>query len=65
MSRIIRTSITFDYYPDEDPLLEMMGEDATDEDLMQYARETMAEDISQVSYADVINAIDVEFINED
>jgi hypothetical protein len=64
MPRVIRTSITFEYYPDEDPILDMMGEDATDEDLMAYARETMAEDICQVSFHDVINAIDVEIIND-
>ena len=67
MSKIIRTSITFEFDVDQDPYLEMFGEDATVEELMDYARETMAEDLIQMSYgsgADLINAIEVEIIND-
>ena len=51
---------------DEDPYFEMFGEEATEEDMLNYARETMAEDLVQMSYgsgAELFNCIDAEVIN--
>lgn len=60
MARVIRTSITFDYYPDEDELMS----DMTEDEQMAYCKETMIEDIySYVKYNEVAEAIDVEVIN--
>ena len=67
MSRVIRTSIMFEFNVDEDIYLEMFGDDATDEELMNYARTTMMEDLIQMSYGsgtDLLDAIDVEIVNE-
>jgi hypothetical protein len=68
MSKVIRTSIMFEFNVDEDIYLEMFGDDATDEELMDYARTTMMEDLIQMSYGsgtDLLDAIDVEIVNED
>ena len=40
-TKFIRASIVFDYYPDEDELLM----DMTDEEQLNYCKETMIEDI--------------------
>jgi hypothetical protein len=66
MSKVIRTSIVFELNLDQDPLIEMLDEGMTDEELMEYARETMMEDLIQMSYgsgADLMNAIEAEVIN--
>jgi len=66
MSRVVRTSIMFEFNLDEDIYLEMFGDDATDEELMDYARTTMMEDLIQMSYGsgtDLLDAIDVEIVN--
>ena len=66
MSKVIRASIVFEFNMDEDPYFEMFGEEATEEDMLNYARETMAEDLVQMSYgsgAELINCIDAEVIN--
>lgn len=60
MSKVIRTSIVFDYYPDEDELLMDMSE----EEQLQYCKETMIEDIySFVKYNELADAVDVEIVN--
>jgi hypothetical protein len=60
MSKVIRTSIVFDYYPDEDELMSEM----TDEEQMAYCREMMVDDIySFVKYNEVFEAVDVEIVN--
>lgn len=67
MSRVVRTSIMFEFNLDEDIYLEMFGDDATDEELMDYARTTMMEDLIQMSYGsgtDLLDAIDVEIVND-
>jgi hypothetical protein len=67
MSKVIRTSIVFELNLDQDPLIEMLDEGMTDEELMEYAKETMMEDLIQMSYGsgqDLLNAIDVEIVNE-
>ncbi|MDA8874745.1 hypothetical protein N9H78_03635 [Winogradskyella sp.] len=66
MSKVIRTSIVFELNLDQDPLIEMLDEDMTDEELLEYARKTMTEDLIQMSYdsgADLMNAIEAEVIN--
>ena len=67
MSKVIRTSIMFEFNVDEDIYLEMFGDDATDEELMDYARTTMMEDLIQMSYGsgtDLLDSIDVEIVND-
>ena len=63
MSKIIRTSITFDFYPDED--IVVSEENMSDEELMQYFKNCTYEDItSYVKYNELMEIIDVEIINE-
>jgi hypothetical protein len=50
MARLAKGTITFYYNMDEDPYIEMFEEEASDEEKMQYFRETMAEDVVQMSY---------------
>lgn len=58
---IIRTSITFDYYPDEDELMQGM----TEEEQLTYCKESMIEDIySFIKYNELADAVDVEIIND-
>ena len=60
MTKVIRASIVFDYYPDEDNLMTDMSE----EDQVEYVRESMIDDIySFVKYNEVAEAINVEVIN--
>jgi hypothetical protein len=61
MSKVIRTSISFDYYPEEDELMSEM----TEEEQMTYCREMMVDDIySFVKYNEVFEAVSVEVVNE-
>jgi hypothetical protein len=60
MSKVIRASISFDYYPDEDSIMT----DLSPEEQIEYVRESMIEDIySFVKYNEVAEAINVEVIN--
>lgn len=60
MSKVIRTSIIFDYYPHEDEIMK----DLSPEDQIEYARESMIEDVySYVKYNEVAEAINIEVIN--
>lgn len=60
MTKVIRASIVFDYYPDEDNLMTDMSE----ADQIEYVRESMIDDIySFVKYNEVAEAINVEVIN--
>lgn len=60
MAKVIRASIVFDYYPDEDNLMTELNED----EQIEYVRESMIEDIySFVKYGEVADAINVEVIN--
>jgi hypothetical protein len=61
MSKVIRASISFDYYPEEDELMSEM----TEEEQMTYCREMMVDDIySFVKYNEVFEAVSVEVVNE-
>ena len=60
MSKVIRDSISFDYYPDEDNIMT----DLSPEEQIEYVRESMIEDIySFVKYNEVAEAIKVEVVN--
>jgi hypothetical protein len=60
MSKVIRASISFDYYPDEDNIMT----DLSPEEQIEYVRESMIEDIySFVKYNEVAEAIKVEVVN--
>lgn len=60
MAKTIRTSIVFDYYPDEDELMSEM----TEEEQVAYCREMMVDDIySFVKYNEVYDAVDVQVLN--
>lgn len=59
MSRVIRASIIFDYYPDEDPIMENLAE----EDLVDYVRASYIDDIySFVKYGELNHAVQVEIL---
>jgi hypothetical protein len=61
MSKVIRTIISFDYYPEEDELMSEM----TEEEQITYCREMMVDDIySFVKYNEVFEAVSVEVVNE-
>lgn len=61
MSKVIRASISFDYYPDEDNIMT----DLSPEEQIEYVRESVIEDIcSFVKYNELAEAIDVEVVNE-
>lgn len=61
---IARGTITFEFNLEEDPIFEMFGEDMTIEDKINYFKETMAEDLIQMSYQgdDLYNCIKMEII---
>jgi hypothetical protein len=59
MSRVIRASIVFDYYPDEDPIMENLNK----EDLLEYVRASYIDDIySFVKYGELNHAVQVEIL---
>jgi hypothetical protein len=60
MSKVIRASITFDYYPDEDDLMS----DMTEDEMLQYAKSSYIDDIySFVKYNELEEAVSVEVVN--
>jgi hypothetical protein len=60
MSKVIRASITFDYYPDEDELMSDMSED----EMLEYAKSSYIDDIySFVKYNELEEAVSVEVVN--
>ena len=63
MSKIVRTSITFDFYPDEDPFI--ADENLSDDEIMEYFKNCTYEDItSYVKYNELMEIIDVEIVDE-
>jgi len=59
MSRVIRASIIFDYYPDEDPITKDMDE----EGMLEYVKASCVDDIySLVKYGEVNQAILLEIL---
>lgn len=60
MTKVIRASIVFDYYPEEDNIMTDLSED----EQLDYVRESMIEDIySFVKYNEVAETINLEVIN--
>jgi hypothetical protein len=60
MSKVIRASISFDYYPDEDELMSDMSED----EMLEYAKSSYIDDIySFVKYNELAEAVSVEVVN--
>ncbi len=68
MTKIIRASITFDIYPDENGLMDWEDEDdegRNDEELLDFARSELLECLyNGLKYNEVSEMIDVEIINE-
>jgi hypothetical protein len=63
MSRVVRVSISFDYYPDEDEL--MLENNFTEEELIEYYKSAYVDDIySFVKYNELYDAVNVEIVNE-
>jgi hypothetical protein len=62
MAKVIRVSISFDYYPDEDDI--MIENDFTEEELVEYYKSAYVDDIySYVKYNELYEAVDVEILN--
>jgi hypothetical protein len=60
MSKVIRASITFDYYPDQDDLMS----DMTENEMLEYAKSSYIDDIySFVKYNELEEAVSVEVVN--
>jgi hypothetical protein len=63
MSRVVRVSISFDYYPDEDEL--MIENNFTEEELIDYYKSAYVDDIySFVKYNELYDAVSVEILPE-
>ncbi len=63
MNRVIRVSISFDYYPDEDEL--MIENNFTEEELIDYYKSAYVDDIySFVKYNELYDAVSVEILPE-
>jgi hypothetical protein len=61
MSRVVRVSISFDYYPDEDEL--MLENNFTEEELIEYYKSAYVDDIySFVKYNELYEAVNVEIL---
>lgn len=63
MSKVIRASIAFDYYPDEDELIQEGS--MSDEELIEYYKSCYIDDIySFVKYNELSDAVEVEILPE-
>jgi hypothetical protein len=63
MNRVVRVSISFDYYPDEDEL--MIENNFTEEELIDYYKSAYVDDIySFVKYNELYDAVSVEILPE-
>jgi len=61
MSKVIRASISFDYYPEEDELMIDMSE----EEQLEYAKSSYIDDIySFVKYDELSEAVSIEVIED-
>ena len=66
MTRVAKGTITFYYNMDEDPYFEMFEDgEMSDEEKIKYFRETMAEDLVQMSYdwPNLPDSIEMEIVN--
>jgi len=63
MSKVIRVSISFDYYPDEDELIQEGN--MSDDELIEYYKSAYIDDIySFVKYNELYDAVEVEILSE-
>ena len=63
MSRVFRVSISFDYYPDEDELIQESS--MSDDELIEYYKSCYIDDIySFVKYNELYDAVEVEILSE-
>ena len=63
MNKVVRVSISFDYYPDEDELI--LENNFTEEEFIDYYKSAYVDDIySFVKYNELYDAVNVEVINE-
>jgi hypothetical protein len=61
MSKVIRASIVFDYYPEDDELMEGM----TEAEMREYVKSSYIDDIySFVKYNELADAVQVEILSE-
>jgi hypothetical protein len=61
MSRVVKVSISFEYYPDEDEL--MLENNFTEEELIEYYKSAYVDDIySFVKYNELYEAVNVEIL---
>ena len=62
MSKVIRVGIWFDYYPDEDELIQEGN--MSQEELEEYYKSSYVDDIySMVKYNELYDSVDVEIVN--
>ena len=62
MSKVIRVSISFDYYPEEDEL--MLDRELSEEEMIEYYKSCYIDDVySFVKYNELYDAVEVEVIN--
>lgn len=63
MSKVIRVGIWFDYYPDEDELIQQS--DMSQEELEEYYKSSYVDDIySMVKYNELYEAVEVQIMSE-
>ena len=63
MSKVIRVSISFDYYPDEDELIQEAN--LSEDELIEYYKSAYIDDIySFVKYNELSDAVEVEILPE-
>ena len=63
MSEVIRVGIWFDYYPDEDELIQQNN--MSQEELEEYYKSSYVDDIySMVKYNEVYEAVEVQIMSD-
>lgn len=63
MSKVVRVSISFDYYPDEDELIQEGN--MSEEELIEYYKSSYIDDIySMVKYNELYDGVQVEIVDE-
>lgn len=63
MNKVIRVNIAFDYYPDEDELIQ--ENNMSEEELIEYYKSCYIDDIySMVKYNELYDGIQVEILSE-
>jgi|SaaInlV_120m_DNA_3_1039746.scaffolds.fasta_scaffold11645_3 hypothetical protein len=63
--RIARGVITFEYNFDEDPHMELYGEEMSDEEKLEYFLNTMVDDVIDLRHSDIKPAIEMSLVELD